>query len=144
MRRVFFMPAHETHIRRVAVDNPEVLIHDDYQEALNAQIHMGPAVTVFVDLKPVGVFGFVPIWSGVAEAWFVNSIAARKYPIAMTKYGRKVQDIAQISMGLHRIQITVRTTDKRAERWAYAIGFQKESVLRKYGPDGTDYLMMTR
>jgi RimJ/RimL family protein N-acetyltransferase len=53
-------------------------------------------------------------------------------------------DIAMISMGLHRIQLTVRTTDKRAEKWAYAIGFKRDGVLRKYGVDGVDYLMMSR
>lgn len=105
---------------------------------------MGPSVTVFVMLKPVGVFGFVPIWNGVAESWFVVDNAARTYPIAMTKYGRKVQDIAKISMGLHRIQITVRTTDKRAYSWAKFIGFQEEAMMSKYGPDQVDYLLMTR
>jgi RimJ/RimL family protein N-acetyltransferase len=53
-------------------------------------------------------------------------------------------DITMISMGLHRIQLTVRTTDKRAEKWAYAIGFKQEGVMHKYGADGVDYLMMAR
>ncbi len=56
----------------------------------------------------------------------------------------RVMDIAAISMGLHRIQLTIRTTDKRAEKWALAIGFQQEAVMRKYGPDGVDYLLMSR
>lgn len=104
----------------------------------------GPCVTGFRLLKPVVCFGFVPIWSGVAEAWMIGSKPAREYPMTMTRTGKKAMDIAKISMGLHRLQITVRNTDKKAEKWAYAIGFQKESTMRGYGPDGSDYLMMTR
>lgn len=143
-RGVFFMPAHESHIRRIAVSNQEVLIHGEYQKTLETQIYMGPSVTVFVMLKPVGVFGFVPIWRGVAEAWFVVDDAARTYPIAMTKYGRKAQDIAKISMGLHRIQITVRNQDNRARHWALCLGFKEECLMRQYGPDGSDYFLMAR
>jgi len=62
----------------------------------------------------------------------------------MTKYGIAVQDIAKISLGLHRTQITVRMTDKRAYKWALALGFRQEGVMSKYGPDCIDYILMAR
>jgi hypothetical protein len=138
------MPFSVAHMERIEVDQEEVLAHENWLKMLEVQSHAGPCVTGFRLLKPVIAFGFVPIWQGVAEAWMVGSADARKYPITMTKTGRVVMDIAKISMGLHRLQITVRNTDKRAESWAYAIGFWQESVMKKYGPDGEDYLMMTR
>jgi len=45
---------------------------------------------------------------------------------------------------LHRLQITVRTDDNRAIRYAEHLGFKTESVMKKYGPDMVDYLLMTR
>jgi hypothetical protein len=143
-RGVFFMPAVDNHVERVIISNEEVLIHEDYLPSILAQLRMGPAVTAFVDLKPVAIFGFIPVWSGVAEAWLVVDNHARKYPVAMTKYGIAVQDIAKISLGLHRTQITVRMTDKRAYKWALALGFRQEGVMSKYGPDGIDYILMAR
>ncbi len=37
-----------------------------------------------------------------------------------------------------------RPTPSSPEKWAYAIGFKCDGVLRKYGVDGVDYLMMSR
>ena len=53
-------------------------------------------------------------------------------------------DIAMRYLHLHRLQITVRTDDNRAMRYAKAIGFETESVMKKFGPDKVDYLLMTR
>jgi len=142
---IFFMPASPAHVDRIEIDSPEVLaVTNKPQEIIKQQIDMSAAVTVFVQLKPVGVFGFVPIWDGVAEAWFVCSGKARQYPVTMTKYAMSVMDIAKKSLRLHRIQITVRNTDKRAYNWARFIGFQEEALMSKYGPDQVDYLLMTR
>jgi hypothetical protein len=140
----FFMPAHPVHLSRIKITNEDITIHEGYKDTLEGQIYIGPTVTCFHNGEPVAMFGFVPIWKGLAEAWFVVDDEARKYPIAMTKYGKCVQDIAMISMGLHRLQITVRNSDKRAKDWAYAIGFQKECLMSRYGPDGSDYLLMAR
>ena len=142
---VWFMPFSPAHATRINTDQEEVLVHNaDVSTLLTQQSQMGPAVTGFVALKPVVAFGFVSIWDGVAEAWMIADNGARERPLTMTKVGIHVMDITKISMGLHRLQITVRTTDIRALRWAGAIGFGAESVLHKYGPDGVDYLMMTR
>lgn len=144
---VFFLPFARHHADRIKIETEDVLVVADGSppgDILDQQSRMGPAVTVFLDGKPVGIFGFVSIWRGVAEAWFVADEQVRTIPMTMTRIGRKVMDIAKISMGLHRIQITVRTSDRRAESWAYAIGFDLECVMRKYGPDGMDYLLMTR
>jgi hypothetical protein len=144
---VFFLPFARHHADRINVSSEEVLVVTDRSgvgDILDAQSKMGPAVTVFLNSQPVGIFGFVSIWRGVTEAWFVTDERVRTIPMTMTRIGKKVMDIAKISMGLHRIQITVRTHDKRAERWAYAIGFERECVMRKYGPDAVDYFLMAR
>ena len=117
---------------------------DEVKDLLTTQAAMGGAVNAFLNKAPIAIFGFVSIWKGVAETWLVPDEKVRKIPVTLTKVGYKVMDIAKISMGLHRIQLTVRTTDKRAEKWAHAIGFKCDGVLRKYGVDGVDYLMMSR
>ena len=141
------MPFSVAHAERIVVQSEEVTVLTNQHsvvEMMENQSYLGPAVTAFLDLKPIGVFGFVVIWNGVAEAWLMPDERLRTIPVTLTRIGKKVMDIAMISMGLHRIQLTVRTTDKRAERWAYAIGFQQEAVMRKYGTDGVDYFLMSR
>jgi hypothetical protein len=144
---LFFMPFSPNHAERVDITTEDVLAvtgRDGVAELLEMQSQMGPAVTAFLNMEPVAIFGFVSIWRGVAETWLVPDEKVRSIPMTLTRIGMKVMDITMISMGLHRIQLTVRTTDKRAEKWAYAIGFKQEGVLHKYGADGVDYLMMAR
>ena len=141
---IFFLPAVPHHIERIRISNQEVLIHANYLDTAIAQLQYGVAVTGFIDRAPVAVFGFVPIWQGVAESWLLVDDIARTKPVAMTKYGLWAHDISKISMGLHRQQITVRITDKRAYKWALALGFTQEAVMRAYGPDGSDYYLMAR
>lgn len=146
-RGVFFLPFAQHHVDRISIESQEVLVLTDQKGAsdiLSAQAQMGPAVTGFIGTTPAAVFGFVSIWRGVAEAWLVADRSARAMPVTLTRMGLKVMDIAKISMELHRIQITVRTTDKRAYDWALAIGFREECVMRRYGPDGVDYFLMAR
>ena len=119
-------------------------MHANYLESAIAQLQYGIAVTGFLNMQPAGVFGFVPIWKGVTESWLLVDDLARTKPIAFTKYGILAHDISKISQGLHRQQITVRIADKRAYKWALALGFREEAVMRKYGPDGSDYYLMAR
>jgi len=141
------MPFSVNHAERMSIQSEDVTVlatKDEIPGLLETQARMGPAVTAFLNMEPVAIFGFVSIWEGVAETWLMPDEKVRTIPVTLTRIGIKVMDIAKISMGLHRIQLTVRTTDKRAEKWAHAIGFKCDGVLRKYGVDGVDYLMMSR
>jgi hypothetical protein len=141
---VFFLPAVKDHLNRMTISNEEVLVHTDHKEIIMEQIDYGPTVTAFFGLDPVAMFGFVPIWEGVAESWLVADNGVRTRPLTLTKYGIAAHDIAKISMGLHRLQITVRITDNRAMKWAFALGFENEVIMKKYGPDQVDYYLMAR
>jgi hypothetical protein len=140
----FFLPSIQDHIDRLEIVNEELLVHTNYKDIVSSQIEYGPAITVFYDTTPVAMFGFVLIWHGVAESWLVTDDLVRSRPVGLTKYGIAAHDIAKISLGLHRQQITVRITDKRAFKWALALGFKLETVMHMYGPDKVDYCLMTR
>lgn len=107
------------------------------------QAAAGEAITVLHHDIPVAVFGLVPIWKGLAELWFIPDEALRRFPIFMLRSARAFIDISAISYDLHRQQITVRCDDKRAIRFAKAIGFSNEGTLAKYGPDQADFFMMS-
>jgi hypothetical protein len=140
-----FLPFAEHHARMIEPSGQDVLVFNEAAaEMMVAQAAFGPAVTWKYQGRVAAIFGFVEIWNGLSEAWLIADDTARRTPLAFTKTAIFVLDIAQISMRLHRLQITVRTTDKRAEKWARAIGFEPECVMRKYGPDQVDYFLMAR
>lgn len=108
------------------------------------QSHCGPTVTAYINNRPVAIFGCVILWDGVGEAWSLFSKESRRYPIAMTKGAFTFFDICEILFALHRIQITVRSDDKRAMSWASFLGFREEGLLKAFGPDKTDYYIMRK
>jgi len=111
---------------------------------LENQAQYGVAFTCFLYGEPIACFGCAPLWKGVGEMWSVIGDVARTKPIAMTKTGIAVADIFEIAMGLHRLQITVKTSDARAVSWAKAIGFISESTMKEYSDDKLDYNLMVR
>lgn len=114
------------------------------QTMLETQAQFGFAYTCFLYGEPVAVFGCSLLWNGVAEMWSVIGDVARTKPIAMTKVGIAFADISEIAMGLHRLQITVKTSDNRAINWARAIGFISECTMSQYSEDKLDFNLMVR
>tara|TARA_R110000787_G_scaffold284738_2_gene398850 strand:+ start:3124 stop:3612 length:489 start_codon:yes stop_codon:yes gene_type:complete len=114
------------------------------RKMLDNQSTHGFAVTCLLHGEPVAVFGCCKLWDGVGEMWSVIGDTARRRPIATTKVGIAFTDICKLSMGLHRLQITVKTTDLRAIRWARAIGFISECTMKQYSMDKYDYDLMVR
>jgi hypothetical protein len=111
---------------------------------LEAQAQHGFAYTCHLNGQPVAVFGCTSLWDGVGEMWSVIGDHARKHPVAMTKIGIAFADMCEIAMGLHRLQITVKTSDNRAISWAKAIGFISECTMKQYSADKFDYDLMVR
>jgi hypothetical protein len=114
------------------------------QRMLETQAEYGFAVTCFYLGEPVACFGTTLLWNGVGEMWSVIGDLARTRPLAMTRIARSFSDISEIALGLHRLQITVKTSDNRAMKWARAIGFISEGTLKAYSMDKEDYNMMAK
>jgi hypothetical protein len=144
---LYYLPFVPDHFDHLDIDQPEITVlakGDQLKFMIASQAAMGAAVTAFMYNRPIAVFGVVHIWNGVGEMWSLFDNAAREYRATMLRGGRTFTDIAMRYLHLHRLQITVRTDDDRAMRYAQAIGFETESTMTKFGPDKVDYLLMTR
>jgi RimJ/RimL family protein N-acetyltransferase len=147
VRGVYYLPffmQHLSELNGTEMYTKASLTRESFETHIQYQSSMGPAITAFVNNKPVAVFGCVMIWNGVGEVWSLLSEESRRYPIAMTKAGIAFIDIVEILFRLHRVQITVKTSDARAIRWAKALGFQSEGVLKQYSADKEDYNILRR
>lgn len=111
---------------------------------LEMQSRLGLAVTALVHGKPVAIFGCIMLWTGVAELWSIISDDARRYPKQLTLVAKGFADISAQSLSLHRLQLTVRSDEPRALRWAEYLGFEIEGLMRKYSPDGADTYILAR
>jgi len=144
---VYFLPFHLDHgYQCKAVDeyDSEQTTIEDRIQMLDRQSQAGPCITAFANSKPLALFGCVLLWSGVGEAWSLLSEEARRYPITMTKAATAFFNACEDILHLHRLQITVKSTDKRAVGWANTLGFVSEGLMIAYSADKDDTYIMRR
>jgi hypothetical protein len=137
------VPAHLHHMSMKPDQLPSArAVSMDYM--LEMQARLGLAVTALVYGKPVAMFGCIMLWTGVGEMWSIISDDARRYPKQLTIVAKEFSDIVTQSLSLHRLQITVRSDEPRALRWAEYLGFEVEGLMRKYSPDVEDTYILAR
>lgn len=144
---VYYLPFVPEHFDHLDFNHKEISVLSkghDIKTMVATQAELGTAFTAFRYGRPIAIVGVVFIWKGVGELWSLFDEQARDIPSTMLRAAIDFSDIAMRYLHLHRLQITVRTDDIRAKRYAEAIGFKTECVMQKFGPDQVDYLLMTR
>ena len=116
----------------------------DYEQHLRLFQSEPHSYTAILRGKVVASFGVHNMWPGAGEGWLLAGKQVNSYPITLTRMTRRYLDIAARDLLLRRLQITCNTKDELAVRWAIALKFDREGLLRKYGPDGSDYVMFSR
>jgi len=84
------------------------------------------------------------MWNGVGEAWLLVGKEGYSKPKTVARYTDYIFQHIQEEHDLFRIQASVSALDETANRYAQWLGFEKEGIMRKYGPDGSDYIRYAR
>ena len=85
------------------------------------------------------------LWPGVAEAWALFTPAVRELTWQVVKAIKKGLEDLTVGLKLHRIQAEVRAEFVPGQKLMRVLGFNQEGPpMRKYGPDGADYLRYVR
>jgi hypothetical protein len=147
IKGVSYMPFHPAHLEVIEPEEFKKMGAaqlQQWKELITAQARNGVAITAYLHGRPVACFGYLVMWTGVAEMWLLIEERGRQYGKSLTRAAITVRDCAVLSGNLHRLQITVRCGDIRAVKWANALGFDQEAVLRRYGPDQADFYIFAR
>jgi len=102
------------------------------------------AITLLWDDVPIAVGGYVHHWPGRMAVWTLPTEAAI---VHRKTYYRSVRDgIRRMIARYHpiRIEATSRCDDPISCDWLEAHQFDIESVMKRYGPDGSDHFMYVR
>lgn len=114
------------------------------RETLAAAARRGPAWTVVSDGDVVAVGGISVIYPGRALCWaLVSGQATQGQRVAAARAALKMVRQARW-LGVVRLEATVRADWPQAAGFLAGLGFQREGVLRRYGPDGADHEMWAR
>lgn len=117
----------------------------DYIARTKIYTQRGPCFSAIVEGEGVAMcWGFLPYWQGVWEAWALTSYLVERHPIATIRRAQSVFNQIERDLQAHRLQITVKASNQLSLRFAEALKFHREGVLKAYGPDGSDYIMLAR
>ena len=113
----------------------------DQPVAVWAQGHFlaGPAFTARApDGDIVFMIGVHRIWPGVGEFWCVAAPGISQHPHVLVT-GREL--FLRLSAGHVRVQATVNHKHEEGVRLVEHFGFRPEGLMRRYGPNGNDFIM---
>lgn len=102
------------------------------------------AFTLLVNDYPVVSGGVMPLWRGVGEGWVIASRRIFNFSLSAAKAIKKRADYICINNGIWRLQTAVRADYDVGLRFAKWLGLEKEGLMKKYGPDGSNYYRMAR
>lgn len=141
-------------VRRATIED----IHESQKNALDVFKHEGGLLDgtlnciengrlyclVSPDGNTLGVIGGVVIWPGVASLGAILTRDINLYPVAVARTTNRIIEAVMSDLHLHRVEFAVKKDYPVGHRWAKALGFQAEGVLRQYSSDKTDYVMYGR
>ena len=107
----------------------------------NAEVH---GYTLLDGEEIIVCGGVHMMWTGVGEGWLVMSKEAYEKPITVARYTQRLFDTIMGDNAMWRVQASVHTNDEQSVRFAEWLGFEIEGVMKKFGPDGTNYFRMAR
>tara|TARA_R100000781_G_C3990591_1_gene96779 strand:+ start:94 stop:519 length:426 start_codon:yes stop_codon:yes gene_type:complete len=102
------------------------------------------AYTALLESKVLMIGGVYGLWQNVGEAWFLMSSMAYNKPFAVAKYSSQLLQHVIEENKLTRVQASVHVDDKQAVRYVEWLGFENEGLMKKFGPDGSDYFRFAR
>ena len=95
--------------------------------------------------RPIAAVGVTPCWPGRGQAWTILSDEViRDHGLSLTRMTRwHLNDVTERGK-LRRIEATVRAGHRAGHRWMHALGFKREGLMRRYGPEGEDHHLYAR
>ena len=84
--------------------------------------------------------GIFDVWKGVGEAWLVGSSILNERGITLTRIISRRFKIIIKTQKYKRIQCVVHNEWTISQKFVELLGFKNEGLMRKYGPDGWDYV----
>ena len=117
---------------------------ENYPDIIKGYSVMGPSYIAVHHGRPLAVFGCIPLWTGVGEAWLITDKDLSSIARPFHRVTKKMFDIFMAELNLVRLQVTVHSSNLQAVKWIKTLYFKEEGRLEKYGPDGKDFFMYAR
>lgn len=140
---MYIVPFHEDHLGEALYQGASFLPLQDQTRFLQLTANLDGAsigFTAYANNEILGMGGFIEIYPHLVEAWI---IIINKNTKMNVKIGRNILKLYKNIIDTHpkwqRIQAAVRKDFDKGTRLIEFLGFEKEGLMRKFGPDKSDY-----
>ena len=113
-------------------------------QALPAYTQPKHGFAVLEDGKIYAIFGLVPLWPGVAETWMIPTKRLKAKKFSASRHMKEGLDQLIDELKVRRAQAAVKVGHTEAHRLVQFVGMQEEGLMKKYGPDGSDFVRYAR
>ncbi len=147
MKGLIFLPFSSIHLESLNLGEVDIQLLDNIdslQERILGLEQHRCAWTIFYNGKPALSYGFEWKFTGNMEAWILPGRLSIEHGTLLSRGARRLFDKIGPYLGLRRLQIVVDVEREAAVRWAEFLKFEREGVMKKYGPEGHDYYMYAR
>lgn len=136
-----FRPGDAQQLRLQPAQESEAQAVAGWRDILSCAHEGGPAWSGEIGGQVVGCAGFILRWQGMAEAWaYISPDIPRAAWLKVHRYVQARMHDAHEQLGVWRVQADVKSGFVAGMRWALLLGLQSEGVMRRYGPDGSDFV----
>mgnify|MGYP000156211423 CR=1 FL=1 len=90
--------------------------------------------------KIYAVAGVFPLWEGSGEAWAIPTKDIANRRISIARHFRRTLDLAFEDLKMRRVQAAVKVGHINAHKLARFLGMEEEGLMKRYGPEGADYV----
>lgn len=104
----------------------------------------GMSYTLLVNDTIVCSGGIYPLWTGVAEGWVLSTRRIFDFTLSACRAIKERTDLICENNKIWRLQTAVRADYETGLRFAGWLGLKKEGLMKKYGPDGSNYYKMAK
>ncbi len=94
--------------------------------------------------KVVACGGIIRMWPGLAEAWIAVTPLARQHTVFLYRHVLAFLDLVTETYKLRRIEAKLCASFILARKFAHRLGFTHDALLKRYGPNGEDYMLVSK
>lgn len=139
-----FKTEHAQYILTQQLNAKELHLRAEHKKYALYLEQVGMSFTALINNKPIAAGGIYMLWDNVAEGWVMATNDVWQYSIIMARHFKKKTDVLIETSKIKRLQTTVKADFKLGHKFAEWLGFEKEGLMKYYGPDGSDYYRYAR
>ena len=139
-----FKQEHAQYILSQQLNAKELYLRPEHRKYALYLEQVGLSFTALINNKPIAAGGIFVLWDGVAEGWVMATKDVWRYRVSMARNFKEKFDILVKTSKVKRIQTNVKADFELGHKFAIWLGFEKEGLMKYYGPDGSDYVRYAR